>query len=221
MSLLHGSSTKTLEQYLDSAHRKLGRKHARLRKELTAIIAAETEHQRVANLEVLHTWSPDPVYLVENLQTLARVHRDIAAVTETGSRYADVLKTFDVWISRAEITMTGGGDIFMNPLPSEWQEAHASVALKVRSLQREMAVLPPLPTRSAANEEPTSLETLMGSCRTLIDGILRELDMMHKLEKEVIAVEKARVDSAVSGIDLGDVAAGSDVAWVPAWQSAK
>lgn len=221
LSLLHESSTKTMQQYLDSAHRKLGKKHARLRRELTAVITAETEHQRAANLEILHTWCPDPVLLVENLQTLARVHRDISGVTESGSRYSDVLNTFDAWVTKAEATMMGGTSAFVGPLPGDWQEAHASVALKVRSLQREMSALPPLPTRSAASDEPTSLETLMQSCRTLIDGILRELDMMHKLENGVLAQEKSRIDSAVSGMNLDSVGTDKGESWLPAWQRAK
>ena len=217
LSLLQETSTKTSQQYLDSAHRKLGKKHARLRKELTAIITAETEHQRAANLEVLHTWCPDHVFLVESLQTLARVHRDVSAITDPGSRYSDVLSTFESWVAGAEDTTIGGSNTFLDPLPSEWQEAHASVALKVRSLQRELGALPPLPTRTGAGLGATSLETLLHSCRTLIDGIPRELDMMHKLEKEMLAQEEARIDDAVSGMDLDG---GKQAAWVPEWQSA-
>lgn len=221
LSLLHETSSKTLQQYLHSAHRKIGKNHAKLRKELSSILAAETEHQRAANLEMLHSWCPDPGYLVENLQTLARMHRDITALTDQGSRYNDVLNHFESWIASAEATMQGEASEFINTLPHHWREAHASVALKVRSLQREMGVLPPLPSGSSSGEEDTSLERLVRSCRTLIDGILRELDMMEKLEREILAREKSRIDIAVGAMRLDDPGVDEASKWVPAWQSTR
>jgi hypothetical protein len=56
---------------------------------------------------------------------------------------------------------------------------------------------------------------ILGSCRSLVDGILRELDMMAKLENELLGQEKARIDGAVSALRL-DEHQGHD--WVPAWQ---
>ena len=230
LSLLHQSSTKTSKQYLDSAYRRLGQKHARIRKELNSIIAAESEHQKHANLEALYAWCPDPAFLLENLQTLARVHHDVCAMTDPGSRYAEVLETFEAWIAAGESRTATAPDrtnLFLDALPDRWREGHASVALKARAMQRELVTLPPLPTGMGADDAEdtatTSLETLMRTCKTLVDRTLKEMDMMDKLEKELLSREKTRIERAVMDADLHAIisaAAGKQESWTPAWQIA-
>lgn len=215
LSLLHEASGKTLGQYSDDAKSKLGKKHTKLRQELEAIRAAETAQQKVANLAALQAWCSDPSLLAENLQVLARVHKDVVAITHPESRYTELLHAFEDWVAGAEDTISGHTHNFVKPLPGSWREAHASTALKIRSLQREMATLPPAPEEEGEGGVSTSLHVLLNSCRSLVDGILRELDMMAKLEKELLGQENTRINSAVSGLKLGD---SSSNAWVPAWQ---
>lgn len=215
LSLLHEASAQTTRQYTDDAKRKLGRKHARLRKEYDSIRAAEMAHQNVANLMTLQAWCPDPSLLAENLQTLARVHKDVVAITHPESRYTELLHAFEDWAASAEDTMVNSTKGFVEPLSGSWREAHASTALKIRSLQREMATLPPLPERNDKNDADTSLHVILGSCRSLVDGILRELDMMAKLEKELLGQEKARIDGAIVALRLDEQ---QGRPWVPTWQ---
>lgn len=171
--------------------------------------------QQLVNLKALQAWCPDPTLLAENLQTLARVHKDVVAITHPESRYTELLRVFEDWAGVAEAKMSETSKGFVEPLPGSWREAHASTALKIRSLQREMATLPPLPGQDATNGADTSLQMILGSCRSLVDGILRELDMIAKLEKELLGQEKARIDGAVGALRL-DEHRGHD--WVPAWQ---
>ncbi|KAM0717486.1 hypothetical protein Q7P37_007338 [Cladosporium fusiforme] len=215
LSLLHEVSGQTLGQYSDDAKSKLGRKHAKLRQELEAIRATETAQQKLANLAALQAWCPDPSFLAENLQVLARVHKDVVAITHPESRYTELLHAFEDWVASAEGTMSGHTSSFVEPLPGSWREAHASTALKIRSLQRELATLPPAPEQGGEDSLKTSLHVVLNSCRSLVDGILRELDMMQKLEKELLGQESVRINSAVGGLRLDDT---SGKAWTPAWQ---
>lgn len=217
MSLLHEASTQTLRQYSGDAKSKLGKKHARLRNELETIRAGETAQQKVANLEALQSWCSDPSMLAENLQVLARVHKDVVAITYPESRYTELLHVFEDWVATAEGTMNGHSSSFVEPLPGSWREAHASTALKIRSLQREMATLPPLPEQDNDATSKTSLHVVFTSCRSLVDGILRELDLMATLERELLGQEQVRINSAVAGLDMK---AHAGNAWVPAWQKA-
>ena len=163
----------------------------------------------------MQAWCPDPSLLAGNLQTLARVHKDVVAITHPESRYTELLHVFEDWADSAEKRITSPVGGFVEPLPGPWREAHASTALKIRSLQREMSALPPLPEQNADAEVDTSLRVILSSCRSLVDGILRELDVMGKLEKELLGQESARIDGAVGALSL----AGKDEsAWVPAWQ---
>jgi hypothetical protein len=213
LSLLHETSAQTTRQYTDDAKRKLGKKHAKLRKDFEAVCAAETAQQKVANLKALQAWCPDPSLLAGNLQTLARVHKDVVAITHPESRYTELLHVFEDWADSAEKRITSPSGGFVEPLPGPWREAHASTALKIRSLQREMSALPPLPEQNTDAEVDTSLRVILSSCRSLVDGILRELDVMGKLEKELLGQESARIDGAVGALSLNE-----GNAWVPAWQ---
>jgi len=215
LSLLHETSAQTTRQYADDAKRKLGKKHSKLRKDFEAICAAETAQQKVANLKALQAWCPDPSLLAGNLQTLARVHKDVVAITHPESRYTELLHVFEDWAASAETRITSPAGGFVEPLPGPWREAHASTALKIRSLQRELSALPPLPEQNAEAEADTSLQVILSSCRSLVDGILRELDVMGKLEKELLGQESARIDGAVGALSLTE---GTESAWVPAWQ---
>jgi len=215
LSLLHEASAQTTRQYTVDAKRKLGKRHARLRKDFEAVRAAEMAQQKLANLKALQAWCPDPSLLAENLQTLARVHKDVTAITHSESRYTGLLGVFEDWATAAEDKMDTGSSGFVEPLPGSWREAHASTALKIRSLQREMTTLPPLPDQDNSNGIETSLQMILGSCRSLVDGILRELDMMAKLEKELLGQEQGRIDDAIGALRLDQH---QKHEWVPAWQ---
>jgi hypothetical protein len=215
LSLIHEASAQTTRQYTVDAKRKLGKRHARLRKDFEAVREAELAQQKLANLKALQAWCPDPSLLAENLQTLARVHKDVVALTHSESRYTGLLAVFEDWATAAEGKMAANSDGFVEPLPGSWREAHASTALKIRSLQREMATLPPLPDQEASNGVETSLQMILGSCRSLVDGILRELDMMAKLEKELLGQEQGRIDGAIGALRLDEHQKHD---WVPAWQ---
>ena len=215
LSLIHEASAQTTRQYTVDAKRKLGKRHAKLRKDFEAVREAELAQQKLANLKALQAWCPDPSLLAENLQTLARVHKDVVALTHSESRYTGLLAVFEDWATAAESKMLANSKGFVEPLPGSWREAHASTALKIRSLQREMATLPPLPDQDASNGVETSLQMILGSCRSLVDGILRELDMMAKLEKELLGQEQGRIDGAIGALRLDEHQKHD---WVPAWQ---
>lgn len=215
LSLLHEASAQTTRQYTADAKRKLGKRHAKLRKDFEVVRASELAQQKLANLKALQAWCPDPSLLAENLQTLARVHKDVVAITHPESRYTELLRVFEDWAALAEKKMTETTKGFVEPLPGSWREAHASTALKIRALQREMGTLPPAPEPKAADGMDTSLQLILSSCRSLVDGILRELDMMSNLERELLGQEKTRIDGAIGALKLDEQ---EERAWVPAWQ---
>ena len=209
LSLLHQSAGKCMQEYTASARRKLGKKHGRLRKDYESIRATELVHQRAANLSALETWCPDTGLLVENLQILSLVYSDLTSLMEEGSRHGDVVSMFDLWMEEAEAPEPGS---FTQPLPDDWRAAHASVTLKLRSIQRNIRVLP------ASNGDGSSgLEGILRGCKTLVDEMLKELEIMSKLEKEMLAREGTRVENEVKALVYDDV--NVKTAWVPAWQT--
>lgn len=216
LSLLHQASAQCTAEYTASAKRKLGRKHTKLRKEYESIRATELVHQRALNLAALESWCSDPQMLVENLQILSLVYSDLESLTEENSRHASLVKTFEHWISASQNSALD--NTFISALPEDWHSTHASLALKLRSIQRSLGVLRP-PEKS---EDPSALEIVLRGCKGLVDGMVRELEVMAKLEREVLERESGRVEDEVRALVLGDVGmsgvdGGAGGTWVPAW----
>ncbi len=209
LSLLHQASSKCMQDYTASAKRKLSKKHTKLRKDYESVRATELVQQRTANLSALQSWCRDPSMLVENLQILSLVYSDLTALIGDGSRREDVISMFELWINEAEAPKAGS---FTQPLPEDWRTAHASLALKLRSVQRNLRVLPP---PSDTSDSGSGLGVILKGCETLVDGMLRELEVMMKLEKELLTRDRNRLEEDVKTMVLDDVGMQP---WVPAWQ---
>ena len=211
LSLLHQASAQCSRDYTAGAKRKLSKQHTKLRKDYESIRATELVHQRVSNLMALESWCRDPSMLVENLQILSLVYSDLTSLLEEGSRHRDVLNMFELWMKDAEAPLPG---IFIQALPDEWRAAHGSLGLKLRSIQRTLGVLPPPPRMDG--EEGSGLQVVLKGCKSLVEGMLRELELMMKLEKELLARETNKIEEEVRGLVLDDLITQQ---WRPAWLS--
>ncbi|KAK4899099.1 hypothetical protein LTR27_003329 [Elasticomyces elasticus] len=218
LSLLHQAALRTKQEYDVSAHRKLGRKQALLRKEHEALHALEDEQSRTASLVALDSWCSDTALLAENLQTASRGYSELTTLSENGGRYQQLVSTFEKWIDVAEgsFDRQDGGRVSVEALPHDWHKAHTSLALRLRTLQRELGLLPPAPPRSDHSEDDSALKVLLDSCETLLAGMLKELELMSKLERGILQREKERVDDEVKKLTIADT---KTTQWVPAWQS--
>jgi len=218
LSLLHQASQKASRQYETSAKSKLSKKHAKLRKDYETIRTAEQEQQRITNLSALDMWCPDAALLAEALQVLSKVYAEVSAFTDADGRYAQLVMLFEEWFENAEPRLPSNNLTSpIEALPEEWKKAHASLALRLRALQRDLQMLPPPPKSEA---QPSSLELVYACCTSLIDGALRELAMMHKLEKEIFKREKTRVEDEVKALtEDPSLMNDSMKPWVPAWRS--
>lgn len=215
LSLLHQNSGRVQREYEGSAKRKLGKRHAQLCKEYESIRAAEAEQTKLRNLEALAAWSgSDSATLVESLQVLGRVYAEVSPMAMEGSRYAELVREFEVWVEGAEAKFEDGdgGEGFVEALPDEWRSAQGSFALKLRSLQRNFGTLPPLPQGA----EDSRLGVMLGSCGSLIKGMIGEVDVMTALEEGILEREKRRITDTVRGFQNGILI--KNRGWVPAWQ---
>lgn len=211
LSLLHQGAMKCLQEYTASAKKKLNKKHTKLRKDYESVRAVELVQQRTNNLAALESWCRDPTMLVENLQILALVYSDLTSLIEEDSRHGDVVGLFELWMNEAESPEPG---VFVQPLPDDWKAAHTSQALKLRSIQRNLRVLPP---PSEVDDGMSGLAIVLKSCKLLVDEMLKELEIMVKVEKEVLSREKIHLEENVKALVLDDVGMQP---WVPVWQTA-
>ena len=222
LSLLHQSSFQTGVEFDESAKRQLGAKHAKLCKDYAIVREQEREQRQLANLVALEAWCPEPTLLAEHVQILTRIVSDLTSLTDPESRYSEVVDTFDDWMTAAEPILTDSPPRrsgFTDALSESWQAAHTAVTLKLRSIQRDLRMLPPCPLPNDS-DHPSSLEILVRNCSSLADGMLKELDIMTKLEKGMLQQEKARINEQISVLlyrnEQNDA---TQDQWVPAWQS--
>lgn len=222
LSLVHEGAAQVMQAFEASAKSKLSKRHARLRKQYEDIRAHEQQHRRAVNLNALESWCPDAALMAEHLQTLSRIVTDLRAHTDPGSRHSELVETFDDWATKAEELLLNDQHpaTFIEALPESWRAIHTSLALKLRSIQRDISVLPPPPPRHGA-DSPSSLETILENCSSLVDSMLKELDTMTKLQKEVLQRGKARIDEQINALMAAyQQAQGEEKGnWVPAWQS--
>ena len=210
LSMLHQSSTICTAEYTASAKRKLSKIHSRLCKEYEQLRAMELVQQRAANLSALDGWCSDTGLLVENLQILSLVYSDLTSLMED---HSDVASMFELWMNEAE---TPHLRVFLEPLSEDWKSAHASLALKLRGIQRNLRVLPPVPKASHSS----GVAIVWKACTALVQDMLDELDVMSRLEKEIMAREDMKVDDEINELVRNDSRLGGKENWTPPWQVA-
>lgn len=220
LSLLHQSSAKALIEYVASAKKQLKARHVQLQRDYDTIRTQEQERRRVANLAMLESWCADPALLTGYLQTLSQIASDLRSHTDAGSRYSEMTETFEKWATDAESALLDENSParFVEALPDSWRAGHTALSLKLRAIQRDISSLPPIPPNDESDITP-SLQVLLENCSSLVDGILKELELMTKLQKEVLQRGRERIDEQIDAL-LGNVdVTGEKENWVPAWQS--
>ncbi|KAM3415408.1 hypothetical protein BST61_g8934 [Cercospora zeina] len=221
LSLMHQTSFATLRAYEASARQKLGKMHSRLQKEYQSIAKQEQQNRRAANLDALETWCPDPALLAEHLQTVSRAVTDLRAHTEQGSRFSELVRIFGEWAAKAESILMGNTSLaaVIEALPESWRSQHTSLALNLRSIQRDLGTLPPLPPPASPPADPASLFVMLDNCASLADSMVRELEMMVKLQTELLQQGRSRIDQHIGTLVSHTNSGSGKENWNPVWHS--
>ncbi|QIW97560.1 hypothetical protein AMS68_003078 [Peltaster fructicola] len=209
LSLMHEKTCAEIFHLEQDAQATLRDEHQRLRRSLGQIIGQELERERQTNLVAMSLWQSDQSYLMDRLRALQSIHHEVISMIQEGNTFVTTVSSFRVWAAHAEKHVRGERPGFVSGLSEDWRHAHASAALRIRSLQRELATLP-------AASRPSSVYTLMTACEALLDGMLRELDLMSQIEREFLRQDKGRIDSAVAS--LPHITEETTTQWLPRWQ---
>ncbi|KAF2719397.1 hypothetical protein K431DRAFT_228851 [Polychaeton citri CBS 116435] len=213
LSLLHQTSTETLLEYESSAFGELAQRHASLRKRHENLKDIESKQRKLRNIEALNAWCNDQSQFNESLAILCRVIQELCVLSESNSKFDEVVLVFSEWIGQSD-----SSDALL-PLQQDWRASHASLALKLRSLQRLLQNLPPVPS----DAKGTSLWRLSRCCSVHVDGMLRELDVLGRLERQMLKSHKARLDREIERYILTEPPSATqtpnDGSWIPMWET--
>ncbi|XPS71242.1 hypothetical protein M3J09_003430 [Ascochyta lentis] len=201
LHLLHENAAEVHRHWEISAKRALRLKFDEVASLYQVMLEHERSGQEQKNLEALVEWTGDrsSASLVEHIQILSGPLHELPSLVQTGGRFQRLVADFEQWVSwveevrsaRQSRTEAGLGSI--EGLGDAWKAENASLMRKLTSFARDLDGLSQPATGS-------SIASIVGSCKTLLEGLLEELRVMQTIEASVVFEEKKWVEIRLQGI---------------------
>ncbi|KAF1838791.1 hypothetical protein BDW02DRAFT_337750 [Decorospora gaudefroyi] len=213
LHLLHQASAQVSARWEQSAKRSLRTKF----EEVASLYHIMLEHERSAseqtNLQSLLDWTPSNAALAHHIQTLSTPLDQLPSLVEPGGRLHRLESDFERWLSSIQTLRSAREDAgsTIEPLGSAWKAENEALTRKITALAGALDTLAPSPPGS-------SIEAVGSACTQLLGGMLEELELMRKIETDVVASEKVWVDRCLEGIEGVGMGMGMrDGETPPAW----
>ncbi|KAM5351491.1 hypothetical protein ACJ41O_004214 [Fusarium nematophilum] len=203
LHLLHRDATGVDAAWRASAERKLGQRFSRLAGASEKVDGRERAEIERGNVMALRKWAIGGG-LEERIQTLDAVINGVWTLGESGGRYVRVVRRFERWVDRMceieEARREGGAllqesdVIFIGELDAAWKDECAGLVRRLDTLGRQLDELGRFSDEAddgddSAKEERSSLQRMVEGSRTLIQGMLAELNIMDEIERDALARE--------------------------------
>ncbi|KAI9840623.1 MAG: hypothetical protein M1838_003985 [Thelocarpon superellum] len=221
LHLLHSTFEDTYRQWRLSAKHESQERFEWVSRTCQELEAVERQEQENLNIRALRRWaeaSPVGLGLEEKTQTLGPPLQDLMSLTDVEGKHTRLRGRFerwvgwaqDVWVSReAGCTSDEGNDElpFVQPLGDDWFAQSHGLSRRVTTHQRALDML----------EEPLAGSSLwrvvMGS-KSMVSGVLEELDLMRQIHDDMMAREHQWLDTQMQHVarDLDQDVNGVDAA---------
>ncbi|KAG9189428.1 hypothetical protein G6011_06296 [Alternaria panax] len=203
LHLLHRSSAQECRRWEISAKRSLHIKFEEVANLYQVMLENERAAQEQKNLQSLVEWSSGGLSagLVEHIHILSEPLHELPSLVEPGGRLQRLVGEFGHWLSwvqdirsarhnhgRAKSafdTIEGLGDT--------WKAENAALSRKLTVLARDL-------DRLASPTPGSSIACMVEACKSILHGILDELQTMQKIEAEVASREKEWVEDRLQVI---------------------
>ena len=209
---MHRDADAIAAQWRESARQKLGARFAGLVARGQEIGKVEAEVVERGNVAALVLWGGQGKGgLEEKIQILDAVLCGLWSLGEPGGRYARLVRRFEKWVVRAEEVweMRKGGDLDMllskgnegerqelasllvGELDAQWKDECAGLIRRLDEWQSgiQKLELGRPPAKEGEEAAASSLARIVAACRSLLDDMLAELDVMGCMEREAVAEE--------------------------------
>ncbi|KAK7526761.1 uncharacterized protein IWZ02DRAFT_444455 [Phyllosticta citriasiana] len=196
---LRESSRNTQAQWATSAERALRIQFYEVATAYHSMRKNEGEVQELVNLQALQEWSSGSANLglAENVQLLGPVLNELRALTDSGGRYTRLVHEFEQWVAYVEAVWSQreAKQAFevADGLGEEWKSEVNSLIRKVSLLAREME-------RIVEPRSGSSIAAMVSQCRSLVQGMSKELQTMRRVEVDVAKREAAHVETGLESI---------------------
>lgn len=217
LSLLHEAAGPSSHAYESSAQKALQAAYEALQHERELFMRTEQAYRQTLNLNALAAWigfSDDNIKgmsqdLASSVQSLSSCVHEMSGLSGPEGRYSRLVQEFTAWIEEAGPTLDAGDSepdinarLFIDPLSREWHESHTSLSQRVRLLEREVELLPPLPGDTDIIDPESAISIILQILRSSVLAMRQELQILLDLEQRVLAGETRRVEQAIRRIQM-------------------
>lgn len=217
LSLLHEAAGPSSHAYESSAQKALQAAYEALQHERELSMQMEQAYRETLNLNALAAWirvGDDNIKgtsqdLANSVQSLSSCVHGLSGLSGPEGRYSRLVQEFTAWIEEADPTLDAGDSepginarLFINPLSQEWHESHTSLSQRVRLLEREVELLPPLPGNTDITGPEPAISIILRILGSSVLAMRQELQVMLDLERSVLVGETRRVEQAIRRLQL-------------------
>ncbi|KAI1267340.1 hypothetical protein F5Y18DRAFT_379915 [Xylariaceae sp. FL1019] len=219
LSLLHRDANAVTTTWHKSARTKLGSRFEDLviaDRDLRTLERDSAEASAVADLI---RWGQGEkgtdLGLDERVQILDQVLNGVWQLGEQGGRYQRMVSAFEVWAERVKEIRTaqrrndvdalldrgggiaddGDGGLFVSDLDAPWKRDYAGLMRMLEGWRRLLSQLGDVPDDetdrgSGLELKKSGLRRMVEGCRALVQDMLKELEIMDKIERAAIYAEE-------------------------------
>jgi hypothetical protein len=194
LHLLHKDVAQVEKEWRSSAKRKLGARFQSVVESNEKLAALELEETGKINAAALQQWQDTgiPAWgLEERIQVLDEVLIGVWNLGEAGGKYARVVGKFERWLRRCQDILDSRSRdddlaeediLFLEGLDSGWKDDCLTIGRKLESWRDHLKHLGP-------PDPGSSLATVVDGCQGLVRGMLMELAIMGRIERDAMAME--------------------------------
>ncbi|KAG4030257.1 hypothetical protein MFRU_012g00030 [Monilinia fructicola] len=211
LHILHRDAELVNRQWKASAKKKLGAKFQAAVRRHDELVKLEVEAAGRINAAALKEWQDmgTPGWgLEERIQLLDEVLNEAWNLGEPGGKYARLVRRFEKWVIRCEAILRDREDekmldedeeiVFIEELDMGWKDECLVLNRKLEGWRDALEDLGRL-------EQVSTMASVVGGVRALVDGMLLELETMAQIESDAVALEQEWIKSVNGSLeDDGD-----------------
>lgn len=191
-------------QWRDSAKTKLGDRFEALAEKHGELVALEEAQHGRTNALALKAWADGGVPgwgLEEKVQVLDEAITGLWSMGESGGKYGRIVRRFEKWMhgvmeirsAREEGRLVDDGEVmFVEEIDGNWRDDCRVQARKLEGWWDKLVDLGEVEVKS-------SLATAVEGCRTLVRGMLDELEVIRRIERDVMGSEQEWIREMIEG----------------------